>query len=114
MPEDRSETEAEARERGRAVSSGHANSRSRGEGNPLNTSSKDDDPGGWNGGHDQGEERATEADDPSLTGWSGDSVRTQGLQSATSSSLGSQTAGTTSGRKSDPAPEPRGFGDGDG
>lgn len=54
--------------------------------------------GGWNGGHDQGKPRDQGSGEGKVeTGVSGDSVRGQGIQSATSSPLGSQGAGATSG-----------------
>lgn len=90
------------RQRGSSVLSDPEKSRWHGgDANPLDASSRDDDPGGWNGGHDTGAGRAAEGD-AELTGWSGDSVRTQGIESATSSSLGSQGAGATTGGRSAP------------
>lgn len=62
-------------ERGSAVPSDLQDSRWRAD----SASAGDADPGGWGGGLDQGELRGDPADQPPLTGQSGDSVRTQGL-----------------------------------
>ena len=97
-PDDR--LSEEERQRGSSVLSDPDKSRWHGgDANPLHASSKDDDPGGWNGGHDTGAGREAEGD-AELTGWSGDSVRIQGIESATSASLGSQGAGATTGGRS--------------
>lgn len=81
------------RQAGRSVPSSRTDSRWRQRGDdPL--SAGDDDPGGWNGGHDRGEPRPHGRDER-LTGISGDSVRDQGIASGRTADTGRSGAGAT-------------------
>ncbi len=91
-PNDRERSEA-ARQRGAAVLSDPERSRWHGSADDPPGSSGDDDPGSSSGGPDLDEVRPASGEDAVLTGYSGDSVRTRGVQSATTSSLGSEGAG---------------------